>query len=94
MYNYVFLSVILILLFVSSYHKNYVLMGTLTGLLWVMVGRMNREDFSEYKLPPYNYLKTGSDPLHFYRRDRYRKPYRYPFRFFSSYPSPYLTYGQ
>ena len=56
----------------------------------MVIKKYMKEDFAEYKIPPYSYLSTGSNPLHFYRRDRYRKPYRYPFRVFSSYPSPYL----
>ena len=51
------------------------------------------ENWANYKTPPYNYVDTGRDPLHFYRRDRYRKPYRYPYKFYQSYPYPHYTYN-
>tara|TARA_B110000037_G_C17060376_1_gene481631 strand:+ start:179 stop:427 length:249 start_codon:yes stop_codon:yes gene_type:complete len=50
------------------------------------------ENFETYFYDPFNYGSTGSDPLSFYKYPIYRKPYRYPFQFESSYPSPYLSY--
>ena len=52
-----------------------------------------QENWANYKIPPYNFVETGQDPLYFYRRDRYRKPYRYPFKFYQSYPYPHYSYS-
>lgn len=52
-----------------------------------------KEDWVDYIRAPYNEIESGTDPLQFYRRDRYRKPYRYPFTFYQSYPSPHMRYG-
>lgn len=48
------------------------------------------EGWEDYRRPPYGYVSTGADPIYYYRRDRYRKPYRWPFRFSQSYPYPHL----
>ena len=48
--------------------------------------------WSMYKQKPYNYIKTGSAPLEFYERPRYRKPYRYPFQIEKSYPTKHMSY--
>ena len=37
-------------------------------------------------------ISTGSDPLTFYKYPVYRNPYRYPYKHYSSYPYPYMTY--
>jgi uncharacterized protein YxeA len=47
------------------------------------------ENFTTYNIEPYNFKTTGADPLVFYNYPRYKKPYRYPFKFYSSYPIPY-----
>ena len=44
------------------------------------------ENFQSYKLKPLGEVYTGTDPLYFYKYMRYKKPYRYPFKFTSSYP--------
>ena len=51
-----------------------------------------KENWTMYEQKPYDYNLTGSSPLNFYRRDRYRKPYRYPFKFNTTYPVKYSTY--
>jgi hypothetical protein len=51
------------------------------------------EKFETYSYGPYNYMDTGADPLTFYRYPVYREPYMYPYKFYSSYPYPYMTYG-
>lgn len=48
------------------------------------------ESFQPYKRYPFGEVKTGNDPLYFYGRNRYRKPYRWPQRYYSSYPYPHL----
>ena len=45
-----------------------------------------KEGWVDYTQEPYKYVKEGSDPIHYYRRDRYRKPYRDGFKFNQSYP--------
>lgn len=49
------------------------------------------ETWQDYTLRPYNYIYSGRDPLYFYRRDRYRKPYRDGFKYYQSYPIPHHT---
>jgi uncharacterized protein YxeA len=51
-----------------------------------------KEEFTTYNIEPYNYKTTGANPLSFYNYPRYRKPYRYGFKFYSSYPVPYYRY--
>ena len=41
---------------------------------------------------PFDFIGTGSNPVNFYRKDLYREPYDYPYRFFSSYPVPSVQY--
>lgn len=52
----------------------------------------SRENWTMYQEKPYNYQRIGASPLHFYRRDRYRKPYRYPYKFYSEYPTKHFRY--
>ena len=50
----------------------------------------NREYFRNYMTLPYNYINSGSDPITFYEKKLYRKPYRWPYRVFTSYPVPHM----
>lgn len=50
------------------------------------------ESFTTYSYGPFNYMTTGTDPLTFYKYPVYRNPYMYPYKFYSSYPYPYLTH--
>ena len=50
------------------------------------------ENWEVYKQKPFDYVKTGSEPLTFYERPRYRKPYRYPVTFDQSYPTPHKSH--
>ena len=50
------------------------------------------ENWEMYRQKPYGYVKTGSAPLSFYERPRYRKPYRYPFSFDQEYPTPHKSH--
>jgi hypothetical protein len=52
-----------------------------------------KENFETYSYGPYNYMDTGSDPLTFYKYPIYKNPYMYPYKFYSSYPYPYMTYN-
>jgi hypothetical protein len=56
--------------------------------------QMNKsiENFETYSYGPFNYMDSGSDPLTFYRYPIYRNPFMYPYKFYSSYPYPYMTY--
>ena len=49
------------------------------------------ENWQNYKLNPYGYIQTGRDPLYFYRRDRYRRPYEDRFLHYKSYPIQHLS---
>ena len=60
-------------------------------LLFTIISLNNNKDFFQnYITIPYRYVKTGTDPLQFYYRNRYRKPYRWPYKVFTSYPIPYM----
>jgi len=61
-----------------------------------MKDKMNesREEWANYTTPYYNYKQTGTDPLIYYARPIYRKPYMYPFTFFKSYPYPHMSYNE
>lgn len=48
------------------------------------------ESFETYSYGPYNYMDSGADPLTFYKYPIYRQPYMYPYKFYSSYPYPYM----
>ena len=50
-----------------------------------------KEEFITYEQPYYNYQNTGRDPLMFYAKPIYRKPYRFPFKFYKSYPIQHLS---
>jgi hypothetical protein len=50
------------------------------------------ENYETYSYDPFNYMTTGADPLTFYRYPIYRNPYMFPYKFYSSYPYPYMTY--
>ena len=52
---------------------------------------INSEYFQDYKLSPYGEVYSGNDPLYFYNYNRYRKPYRWPFKYYSSYPYPHMS---
>ena len=51
-----------------------------------------KEKWENYMRTPYNYISTGATPMDFYRKDLYRKPFDYPFKFFKSYPVPSMQY--
>jgi hypothetical protein len=56
----------------------------------IYLGR-NSEYFQDYQLSPYGEVYSGNDPLYFYNYNRYRKPYRWPFKYYSSYPYPHMS---
>ena len=51
-----------------------------------------KEKWENYMRNPYNYISTGATPIDFYRKDLYRKPFDYPYKFFKSYPVPCMQY--
>ena len=51
-----------------------------------------REAFQVYNVKPFKYMKTGRDPLRFYRKDIFRKPYRDLYKFYKSYPTPHYSF--
>ncbi len=62
------------------------------GYLSANCGNHLLEKFETYTYGPFNTQTTGSDPLTFYQYPIYRKPYEYPYQYYSSYPYPHLTY--
>jgi hypothetical protein len=73
--------IILILLFINI-------------LLLFILNKNNecKENFEIYSYGPFNYMDSGADPLTFYKYPIYRRPYMYPYKFYSSFPYPYMTY--
>lgn len=75
---------------------NYILITLLALLIASSFCYLNMysdiENFSTYSYAPFDYISTGSDPLTFYKYPVYRNPYRYPYKHYSSYPYPYMTY--
>ena len=70
---------------------------TLLLIILIIIGLIylfskNVEGFETYSYGPFNYLDSGSDPLTFYQYPIYRNPYMYPYKFYSSYPYPYMTH--
>jgi len=51
-----------------------------------------KEKWQNYMRSPYDYISTGATPIDFYRKDLYRKPFDYPYKFFKSYPVPSMQY--
>lgn len=47
-------------------------------ILCANMGKLMIETWENYKQLQYGNISTGTNPLTFYRRDVYRKPYRYP----------------
>lgn len=56
---------------------------------WIVSNKL--EHFRSYIQPTYKHVKTGSEPMGFYVHPRYRKPYRWPFTFYKSYPYPHMS---
>ena len=56
------------------------------------IKKQNIEHYDTYSYGPYNYMDTGASPLSFYKYPIYRKPFMYPYQFYSSYPYPHMTY--
>jgi hypothetical protein len=69
----------------------FILIGIILVLLFLPKNFI--EKFETYSYGPYNYMDTGADPLTFYKYPVYREPYMYPYKFYSSYPYPYMTYN-
>ena len=51
---------------------------------------LKMETFVPYKKKQFNEWDTGSDPLNYYTLPIYNKPYRYPFKYHTTYPYSYL----
>jgi len=63
----------------------------LISIITYLYTKNNIEGFETYSYGPYDYMTTGASPLTFYNYPIYRKPYMYPYKFYSSYPYPYMT---
>lgn len=53
---------------------------------------MYQENWQDYMRTPFDFVSTGSNPINFYRKDLYREPYDYPYKFYQSYPVPSMQY--
>ena len=61
-------------------------------IVLIYIKKQNIEHYDTYSYGPYNYMDTGAAPLSFYKYPIYRKPFMYPYQFYSSYPYPHMTY--
>ena len=61
-------------------------------LIYINSSPNNRENWQSYNQTPFNYVKNGSSPLNFYIRNRYKKPYRFPYKYKKSYPYPNMSF--
>ena len=75
---------------------NYYLLTILIIIVGVIgygfLKNQNIENFVSYKTKPLNEWTTGSTPLNYYTLPIYKKPYRYPFQYRSSYPVSNMRY--
>ena len=69
------------------------LLAFIITLVLIPYFKTTSENWQDYVLKPYNYVLSGRDPLYFYRKDRYRRPYRDGFKFYKSYPIPHMSEG-
>ena len=69
-----------------------IIVALLVFYMLYCMGANKMEMYQNYMTLPFDEVKTGSNPLDFYRKDKYRKPYRYPFKFHQSYPVPHMTH--
>ena len=51
-----------------------------------------KEKWENYMRTPFNYISTSATPTNFYRKDLYRYPFDFPYKFFKSYPVPSMQY--
>jgi hypothetical protein len=58
----------------------------------IAVCYFNKDHFTDYVRMPFNYRDIGTSPLVMYNKPLYRKPYRFPYMFKSSYPINYARY--
>ena len=58
----------------------------------IAVCYLNKDHFTDYVRYPFKYRDIGTSPLVMYNKPLYRKPYRYPYMFKSSYPSNYMRH--
>lgn len=63
------------------------------SLFYIINLYISQENFETYSYGPFNYATSGADPLTFYKYPVYRNPYMYPYKYYSSYPYPYMTYN-
>lgn len=75
----------------NSYLIITILIILILGCL-IYLNNKKIEGFETYSYGPFNYMDSGADPLTFYKYPIYRNPYMYPYKFYSSYPYPYMTY--
>jgi hypothetical protein len=67
-----------------------VLLLFLLACFYLLVSLQNvQEGWQSYEIAPYDYVSTGADPLYYYNRPLFRKPYMWPQRYVSSYPYPH-----
>ena len=59
-------------------------------ILFLLISLNRIELYQNYLTFPYYNIYSGSDPIKFYYMNTYRKPYRWPYRVFSSYPIPHM----
>ena len=85
--DYALIIIILVIL------SNIILVLLLPKKYYVNQPEDINESYESYSYGPFNYMDTGADPLTFYKYPIYKNPYMYPYKFYSSYPYPYMQYN-
>ena len=68
------------------------LLAVILMSLKILPPELQQENYVPYKIKPFDYLSTGSDPLYFYQLKQFRLPYKYPQTFYKSYPAEHQSY--
>jgi len=76
----------------SYIETSVIIILIILAIIYLYTMNKSIENFETYSYGPFNYMDSGSDPLSFYRYPIYRNPFMYPYKFYSSYPYPYMTY--
>ena len=69
--------------------NNILIIEVIILIIIIIMVMSQRESWKVYQEIPYGNYQLLSSDHSFYRRDRYRKPYRWPVKFHSDHPVPH-----
>ena len=73
-------------------YNQYIILLIFAIIFIVLCKNEAQENWEVYKQLPYGFIKTGSEPMNYYIRRRFRKPYRFPFQIIKLNPIKHLSY--